>query len=101
MAKKAKRKVSSDARANTSAVVEPEIDDVAGQTGPAGQTGSGVENGPIAPVVPGAPRVFSRRQAPVAEFKPDYGYIVRDLKRIGTMAGGFFVVLIILSFILK
>lgn len=95
MAKKAKRKVSSDARANTSAVVEPEIDDVAGQTG------SGVENGPIAPVVPGAPRVFSRRQAPVAEFKPDYGYIVRDLKRIGTMAGGFFVVLIILSFILK
>lgn len=98
MAKKAKRKVSSDARANTSAVVEPEIDDVAGQTGPAG---SGVENGPIAPVVPGAPRVFSRRQAPVAEFKPDYGYIVRDLKRIGTMAGGFFVVLIILSFILK
>ena len=37
----------------------------------------------------------------VAEFNPDYTYIRRDLSRIGVLAGGFFVVLIVLSFILR
>ena len=36
----------------------------------------------------------------VAEFNPDYTYIKRDLRRIGVLAGGFFVVLIALSFFL-
>jgi hypothetical protein len=35
------------------------------------------------------------------EFNPDYTYVKRDLARIGTLAGFFIVVLIILSFILK
>lgn len=40
--------------------------------------------------------------APVGtEFNPDYTYVKRDLVRIGTLAGSFFALLIILSFILK
>jgi hypothetical protein len=35
------------------------------------------------------------------EFNPDYTYVKRDLARIGTLAGFFIVVLIVLSFILK
>ena len=35
------------------------------------------------------------------EFNPDYTYVRRDLARIGTLAGFFIVVLIVLSFILK
>ncbi len=38
--------------------------------------------------------------APV-EFTPDYTHIKRDLKRIGTLAGSFFVLLVILSFFIK
>jgi hypothetical protein len=45
---------------------------------------------------------FSRRAAAApVEFNPDYSYVVNDLKRIGTLAGTFFVLLIILSFIIK
>ena len=36
-----------------------------------------------------------------AEFNPDYSIIKRDLTRIGTLAGFFVVVLIVLSFIIK
>lgn len=36
-----------------------------------------------------------------AEFNPDYSYIVKDLKRIGMLAGSFLVILIALSFILN
>ncbi len=35
------------------------------------------------------------------EFKPNYTHIVQDLRRIGLLAGSFFVILIILSFILN
>ncbi len=35
------------------------------------------------------------------EFNPDYTAVVKDLKRIGTLAGTFFVILIVLSFFLK
>ena len=35
------------------------------------------------------------------EFNPDYTYVKRDLTRIGTLAGFFVAILIILSFILK
>ena len=34
------------------------------------------------------------------EFNPDYTYIKRDLGRIGTLAGVFFVILVVLSFFL-
>lgn len=37
----------------------------------------------------------------VTEFNPDYTYIKRDLTRIGIIAGGFFVILVGLSFFLR
>ena len=35
------------------------------------------------------------------EFNPDYSYVKRDLVRIGSLAGFFIVVLVVLSFFLK
>jgi len=35
------------------------------------------------------------------EFNPDYSYVKKDLARIGTLAGFFIVVLIVLSFFIK
>ncbi len=35
-----------------------------------------------------------------SSFNPDYGFIVKDLRRIGTIAGSFIVILIVLSFFL-
>jgi hypothetical protein len=35
------------------------------------------------------------------DFNPDYSYVVKDLRRIGTLAGSFFVILIVLSFFLR
>ena len=42
---------------------------------------------------------FSRRG--VTEFNPNYDYVIKDLKRIGVLAGSFFVILIVLSFFLN
>lgn len=33
-------------------------------------------------------------------FNPDYSYVIKDLRRIGVLAGTFFGILIVLSFIL-
>jgi hypothetical protein len=35
------------------------------------------------------------------DFNPDYSHVYRDLKRIGTLAGFFVVLLIVLSFVLR
>ena len=35
------------------------------------------------------------------EFKPDYSFVIKDLKRIGLLAGSLILGLIILSFFLK
>ncbi len=35
-----------------------------------------------------------------SEFNPDYSQTIKDLKRIGTLAGIFFAVLIILAFVI-
>ena len=40
-------------------------------------------------------------RAVTAEFKPDYSYVKQDLKRIGILAGSFFVILAALSFFLR
>ncbi len=40
-------------------------------------------------------------QAAVASFNPDYTYIKQDLKRIATLATGFIVTLVVLSFFIK
>ncbi len=44
---------------------------------------------------------FSRRTTTASEFNPDYSYVIKDLKRIGLLAGTFFVILIVLSFIIR
>jgi hypothetical protein len=36
-----------------------------------------------------------------SEFNPDYSYIKKDLRRIGSLAAFFFIILIILTFILR
>jgi hypothetical protein len=35
------------------------------------------------------------------EFKPDYSYVKKDLRRIGTLAAFFITVLVVLSFFLR
>lgn len=35
------------------------------------------------------------------DFNPDYSAVIMDLKRIGVLAGTFFVLLVVLSFFLK
>ena len=47
-------------------------------------------------MTPASTRTESR-----TEFNPDYSYVKRDLKRIGTLAGFFVTVLIVLSFFLR
>ncbi len=52
---------------------------------------------PVSPAsTPGAGRLADR-----FEFNPDYTPVIKDLKRIATLAGGFFVILIVLSFFLR
>lgn len=40
-------------------------------------------------------------RASSAEFNPDYSETVKDLKRIGVLAGTFFTILVIISFFLR
>jgi hypothetical protein len=50
----------------------------------------------VAPVTPAeSTRSFDR------DFNPDYTHVINDLKRIGTLAASFLVILVILSFILR
>lgn len=35
------------------------------------------------------------------EFNPDYTYVIKDLKRIGALAGTFLVILVLLAFVLN
>lgn len=44
-----------------------------------------------------AATTFSRSN----EFNPDYSYVIKDLKRIGTLAVFFLTVLVVLAFILR
>lgn len=46
-------------------------------------------------------QVSNTAAKPAPEFNPDYTYVVKDLKRIATLAGTFFVVLVVLSFFLR
>ena len=36
-----------------------------------------------------------------SEFNPDYSYVKKDLRKIGSLAALFFVILIILTFVLR
>ena len=55
--------------------------------------------GEAAPVAQ-TPRIVSSRQALSSEFNPDYSYVIKDLRTIGTLAVSFFASLILLSFFL-
>lgn len=80
MPKKTKRKVS----AVVTPAPAPEVMEVRTMEAPA----------------PAPSRTYSRRTTTAVEFNPDYTYVIKDLKRIGALAGTFFVILIALSFIL-
>ncbi len=85
MAKKSKRKVSAVSRptpANTNA------------------SATATAEAPAPSAAPTTQR-YSRRPPIVEDFNPDYSYVIKDLKRIGALAGTFFVILIALSFIIK
>lgn len=43
----------------------------------------------------------SFKSTTATEFNPDYGPVKKDLKRIGILAGTFFVILVVLSFFLR
>ena len=45
--------------------------------------------------------VSMTNQSTRAEFNPDYSTVKRDLTRIGTLAGSFIVLLVVLSFFIK
>lgn len=47
------------------------------------------------------PTLSSSARSSGMEFNPDYSQTIKDLKRIGILAGGFFTILIILSFFLR
>lgn len=90
MAKKVKRKVSSVSQSGArnaptaEAVMESPRETAASSATPGASTS----------------RSYSRRAVTAQEFNPDYTYVVKDLKRIGALAGTFFIILIALSFIL-
>lgn len=48
-----------------------------------------------------APSVSMTSTPARSEFNPDYTYVKKDLRRIGTLAGFFIVVLVALSFFLR
>jgi hypothetical protein len=48
----------------------------------------------VSPVVSG-----NGARTPDGGFNPDYGYVISDLRRIGVLAGIFFVALVLLAFI--
>lgn len=47
------------------------------------------------------PAIRTAIPAAPTEFNPDYTMVKKDLARIGVLAGTFFVLLIVLSFIIK
>ena len=47
------------------------------------------------------PTVVTTSSTPRSEFNPDYSAVKKDLARIGTLAGFFITVLIVLSFFLR
>jgi hypothetical protein len=54
------------------------------------------------PAVPTTSTMASRSQSTSqTAFNPDYSYVVKDLRRIGILAGTFISILVILSFFLR
>lgn len=63
------------------------------------------ESQPLATQRPAAPRVSTPRSSRstmlTMDFNPDYSYVIKDLKKIGILAGTFVTILVILSFFLR
>ena len=55
----------------------------------------------VAGTVDTAATKVSATRTSSSEFSPDYSYVKKDLKRIGILAGSFFVILVVLSFFLR
>jgi len=55
---------------------------------------------PVTVVNEPSPALSTARVSYSQSFNPDYSNVIKDLKRIGMLAGIFFVIIIILSFIL-
>ncbi len=47
-----------------------------------------------------SPAAYNIPSTRTSDFNPDYTYVTRDLRRIGILAGSFFAILIVLSFII-
>jgi hypothetical protein len=48
-----------------------------------------------------APAVTAFTSSKAVEFRPDYSYVTKDLRRIGILAGTFMLILVVLSFFLR
>lgn len=59
-----------------------------------------VENGSVASQPAPAAFTSSSSRSFATEFNPDYSQTIKDLKRIGALAGTFFAVLIVLALLL-
>ncbi len=62
---------------------------------------SGTSDSAFVPASAARSPLSSTRASYSQEFKPDYTHVIRDLKQIGILAGGFVVVLVVLSFFLR
>lgn len=60
-----------------------------------------VSSGSISPAPAAEKVVASRITTSSNEFTPDYSPVIRDLKRIGVLAGTFIALLVVLSFFLR
>jgi hypothetical protein len=58
-------------------------------------TGNGTENSTAASTTAATSR------SSLTSFNPDYSYVVKDLRRIGLLAGTFISILVILTFFLR
>jgi len=52
-------------------------------------------------ITPASPAEYAAPASRVPEFNPDYSNVIKDLRRIGMLAGTFIVLLVVLSFFLN
>lgn len=60
-----------------------------------------VSSVPVKAVTPVAAVQKTPARGATLEFNPDYSYVKKDLRRIGILAGSFFIILVVLSFFLR
>lgn len=51
---------------------------------------------PVSPMT-ASPAASATAPGSTAEFNPDYSHVKRDLRRIGVLAGTFFIILVVIS----